>query len=91
MQTLTRHPLPLLLRIIKWLHKNFLSFFLLLHFMVCAGVGFCTEEVKMDRLPGWEPHSYGYHGDDGHAFSSSGRGRPYGPHFSTGENLLNPN
>ncbi|GIL50636.1 hypothetical protein Vafri_6765 [Volvox africanus] len=49
------------------------------------GVGFCTEDVLLARLPGWELHSYGYHGDDGHAFSGSGSGRPYGPPYTTGD------
>ncbi|EIE25153.1 SPRY-domain-containing protein [Coccomyxa subellipsoidea C-169] len=49
------------------------------------GVGFCTADVNMDRLPGWEPQSYGYHGDDGNAFRSDGKGRRYGPTFGTGD------
>ncbi|KAI3427988.1 hypothetical protein D9Q98_006376 [Chlorella vulgaris] len=49
------------------------------------GIGFSTAEVKLDRLPGWEPHSYGYHGDDGHAFSGRGTGKAYGPHYTTGD------
>lgn len=39
----------------------------------------------MNRLPGWDKHSYGYHGDDGHSFCSSGTGQPYGPTFTTGD------
>jgi hypothetical protein len=49
-----------------------------------AGVGFCIADFQADRLPGWEPHSYGYHGDDGHAFQGSGKGRAYGPTYTTG-------
>merc|ERR1719193_1125674 len=30
-------------------------------------------------------NSYGYHGDDGHSFCSSGTGQPYGPTFTTGD------
>ncbi|KAJ9579611.1 hypothetical protein L9F63_004690, partial [Diploptera punctata] len=33
----------------------------------------------------WDKHSYGYHGDDGHSFCSSGTGQPYGPTFTTGD------
>lgn len=50
-----------------------------------------TEPVS----PGWDKHSYGYHGDDGHSFCSSGTGQPYGPTFTTGDvigccvNLIN--
>lgn len=47
------------------------------------------------HLSGWDKHSYGYHGDDGHSFCSSGTGQPYGPTFTTGDvigccvNLIN--
>lgn len=41
--------------------------------------------MNLGRLPGWEPHSYGYHGDDGHAFHGSGLGRAFGPRFTTGD------
>lgn len=34
---------------------------------------------------GWEKNSYGFHGDDGHSFCSSGTGKPYGPTFTTGD------
>lgn len=46
-------------------------------------------------ISGWDKHSYGYHGDDGHSFCSSGTGQPYGPTFTTGDvigccvNLIN--
>jgi hypothetical protein len=39
----------------------------------------------MNRLPGWDRNSYGYHGDDGHSFCSSGTGQAYGPTFTTGD------
>ncbi|PNW87923.1 hypothetical protein CHLRE_01g007150v5 [Chlamydomonas reinhardtii] len=49
------------------------------------GVGLCTDSVLLTRLPGWDPHSYGYHADDGHAFAGSGTGRPYGPGYGVGD------
>jgi len=49
------------------------------------GVGLCAKSVDMNRLPGWDKHSYGYHGDDGHKFCSSGQGQAYGPTFTTGD------
>lgn len=49
------------------------------------GVGFSDASFRSGYQPGWEPNSYGYHGDDGHKFSSSGHGAPYGPRFSTGD------
>ena len=54
----------------------------------CAGIGFSAPGVSLNRLPGWEPHSYGYHGDDGMAFESCGTGKSYGPVFATGLHLL---
>uniref|UniRef100_A0A8C9T4T2 RAN binding protein 10 n=1 Tax=Scleropages formosus TaxID=113540 RepID=A0A8C9T4T2_SCLFO len=59
------------------------------------GIGLSAQGVNMNRLPGWDKHSYGYHGDDGHSFCSSGTGQPYGPTFTTGDvigccvNLIN--
>ncbi|CAG8688833.1 4809_t:CDS:2 [Rhizophagus irregularis] len=51
------------------------------------GVGFCEKEVPLDRLPGWESKSFGYHGDDGNKFESTGTGAPYGPLFTTGDTI----
>uniref|UniRef100_A0A672S833 Ran-binding protein 10-like n=1 Tax=Sinocyclocheilus grahami TaxID=75366 RepID=A0A672S833_SINGR len=59
------------------------------------GIGLSAQGDNMNRLPGWDKHSYGYHGDDGHSFCSSGTGQPYGPTFTTGDvigccvNLIN--
>ncbi|KXJ22092.1 ran-binding protein 9 [Exaiptasia diaphana] len=49
------------------------------------GIGLSAQGVNMNRLPGWEKNSYGFHGDDGHSFCSSGTGKPYGPTFTTGD------
>ncbi|KAJ3064102.1 hypothetical protein HDU98_000164 [Podochytrium sp. JEL0797] len=51
------------------------------------GLGCCAKDVKLDRLPGWDPNSFGYHGDDGFVFESTGKGRPYGPTYSTGDTI----
>ncbi|VDM95245.1 unnamed protein product [Thelazia callipaeda] len=47
----------------------------------CMGIGLCERNVDLNRLPGWDRASYGYHGDDGNFFCSSGTGHPYGPTF----------
>lgn len=49
------------------------------------GIGLTAQNFKVNRLPGWDKQSYGYHGDDGNSFSSSGAGKPYGPTFTTGD------
>ncbi|KAI8388558.1 uncharacterized protein BYT42DRAFT_560507 [Radiomyces spectabilis] len=49
------------------------------------GIGFCLASSSLDRLPGWEDFSWGYHGDDGHLFSGPGTSKPYGPRFGTGD------
>ncbi|KAG0210737.1 hypothetical protein BGX28_009012 [Mortierella sp. GBA30] len=51
------------------------------------GVGVCNSSVPLDRLPGWEPQSWGYHGDDGNIFGGCGNGRPFGPMFTTGDTI----
>lgn len=53
----------------------------------CVAVGlagcrfYCTS-----RMPGWDRHSFGYHGDDGGFFHGSGSMRKqYGPKFGRGD------
>ncbi|KAM0155529.1 hypothetical protein ACHAPG_005877 [Botrytis cinerea] len=38
---------------------------------------------KREELPGWEPDSWAYHGDDGHGYAGASIGKTYGPSFST--------
>ncbi|PSR87304.1 CTLH/CRA C-terminal to lish motif domain-domain-containing protein [Coniella lustricola] len=51
------------------------------------GIGFSGKNVSMNRAPGWEPESWGYHGDDGHIFASQNVGKNYGPTFSVGDTI----
>ena len=39
------------------------------------------------RQPGWDAHTYGYHGDDGRAYNHSGYGRRFNGPFSTGQTV----
>jgi Ran-binding protein 9/10 len=51
-----------------------------------VGVGLCEKNVKLDKMPGWELGSYGYHGDDGCTFQeNSHNGERYGPKYGTGD------
>ncbi|USP79122.1 uncharacterized protein yc1106_06396 [Curvularia clavata] len=47
------------------------------------GIGFSGPKVALSRIPGWEPDSYAYHGDDGQIFSNTTSGKNYGPKFGT--------
>lgn len=49
------------------------------------GIGLTAQNFKSNRLPGWDKQSYGYHGDDGNSFCSSGNGQNYGPTFTTND------
>lgn len=49
------------------------------------GVGFSGSKASLEKLPGWEPDSWAYHGDDGKAFGCERPGKSYGPKFSTGD------
>ncbi|KAI9810242.1 MAG: hypothetical protein M1827_006376 [Pycnora praestabilis] len=49
------------------------------------GVGFSGPKVALSRLPGWEPESWAYHGDDGYSFCCQSSGKKYGPQFSTAD------
>lgn len=47
------------------------------------GIGFSGPKVPLNRLPGWEPDSWAYHGDDGLMFCCTSQGKDYGPKYST--------
>ncbi|XP_023170528.2 ran-binding proteins 9/10 homolog isoform X2 [Drosophila hydei] len=49
------------------------------------GIGLTAQQFRMNRLPGGDKQSYGYHGYDGNSFSSSCSGQSYGPTFTTGD------
>ncbi|CEP11678.1 hypothetical protein [Parasitella parasitica] len=49
------------------------------------GIGFCRRINSLDRFPGWEEHSWGYHGENGYIFSGPGTGKTYGPKYGTGD------
>ncbi|KAB5554491.1 CTLH/CRA C-terminal to lish motif domain-containing protein [Coniochaeta sp. 2T2.1] len=44
-------------------------------------IGFSSKNVSLSRAPGWEPESWGYHGDDGHVFAAQSVGKAYGPKY----------
>lgn len=50
-------------------------------------IGFSSKSVALNRAPGWEPESWGYHGDDGNSFASQNVGKQYGPPFSSGDTI----
>lgn len=47
-------------------------------------VGVADAKFPLERMPGWEARSYGYH-DDGRRYSESERGEPFGPRFGAGD------
>ncbi|KAL3422462.1 SPRY domain-containing protein [Phlyctema vagabunda] len=49
------------------------------------GIGFSGKNVPLSRLPGWEPDSWAYHGDDGCSFCCQSSGKSYGPPFTAGD------
>ncbi|KAM7190718.1 hypothetical protein V8F20_009623 [Naviculisporaceae sp. PSN 640] len=51
------------------------------------GIGFSSRSVALTRPPGWEPESWGYHGDDGNSFAAQNVGKPYGPRFGPGDTV----
>lgn len=50
-------------------------------------IGFAGKEASITRAPGWEPGSWGYHGDDGHSFASHNSGKPYAETFGIGDTV----
>ena len=53
----------------------------------CVSIGLATLDFPLlSKQPGWDRHSYGYHGDDGAMFHGTGVGsRPFGPSFGAGD------
>lgn len=52
----------------------------------CAvAIGFSTSDFSLERLPGWEPKSWAYHGDDGRAFEGQTSGHPYKSGFGAND------
>ncbi|KAH6558371.1 hypothetical protein KP509_1Z067400 [Ceratopteris richardii] len=51
-------------------------------------IGFTDEHFKTTRQPGWDPNTYGYHGDDGYLYyRGNGHGEPFGSTFQTGDTV----
>lgn len=51
-------------------------------------IGFAEENFKKTRHPGWEQHSFGYHGDDGKLYQGQGRtDLHFGPTYTTGDTV----
>lgn len=48
-------------------------------------IGFSARGASLSRPVGWEPETWGYHGDDGRCFTGQNIGRSYGPSFTTGD------
>ncbi|KAI0044359.1 SPRY-domain-containing protein [Auriscalpium vulgare] len=48
-------------------------------------IGFTTSDARLNKLPGWEKNSWGYHGDDGFSFAAEKTGTTYGPTFGAGD------
>lgn len=53
-----------------------------------TSIGLGTERFRLvDKQPGWDSSSYGYHGDDGNFFHRNGTGREFGPTFGVGSTV----
>lgn len=48
------------------------------------GIGFSGSKANLERIPGWEPETWGYHGDDGKSHCC-GTPKQYGPNYSTSD------
>ena len=49
------------------------------------GIGIGERNYPLNRMPGWNRDSIGYHGDDGKLYHESGGGRYFGPTCSDGD------
>lgn len=55
----------------------------------CVAVGLSSRHFSIDsEMPGWDGHSYGYHGDNGAIYHGSGAiVRQFGPKFGVGDTV----
>jgi hypothetical protein len=51
-------------------------------------IGLANSSFKNTRHPGWEPGSYGYHGEDGRKFNNSSRGEPYAVKYGAVDDVI---
>ncbi|EAW18428.1 SPRY domain protein [Aspergillus fischeri NRRL 181] len=58
-----------------------------LEFNSAIALGVCRENSALERMPGWEGTSWGYHGDDGKKFHSASQGQPYAEKFGDGDRI----
>ena len=49
------------------------------------GIGFSGSKASLEKLPGWEPESWAYHGDDGNSFCCQSPAKQFGPKFTTND------
>jgi len=50
-----------------------------------VAIGLIGEDYPMDKMPGWQTESIGYHADDACAFHNTGWGRQWGKRYSAGD------
>lgn len=58
---------------------------LLTSYRSSIGIGFSSKNVPLSRIPGWEPESWAYHGDDGQIFCCQSTGKAYSTPFTAGD------
>ncbi|CAG8454476.1 8532_t:CDS:2 [Acaulospora morrowiae] len=51
-----------------------------------VGIGFCAKTVDLNKLPGCDDNSWGFH-SNGDIFCYSDLGRSYGPSYTTGDTI----
>ncbi len=51
------------------------------------GIGVGGREYPLNRMPGWNATSVGYHADDGHLYHEASQGDVFGPTCTTGDRM----
>jgi hypothetical protein len=51
------------------------------------GIGVGERNYPLNRMPGWNRNSVGYHGDDGKLYHENGRGDRFGPTCTEGDKM----
>ncbi|KAF0488239.1 SPRY-domain-containing protein [Gigaspora margarita] len=53
----------------------------------CIVIGYCKSDVELNTLPGWDPDSIGYHGDDGCLYYNGRCATTLAPCYAAGDTV----
>lgn len=53
----------------------------------CISIGLCDADASLNKMPGQDNPSWGYHGDDGRIMACQGTSKDFGPRYGAGDTI----